>query len=86
MSTRTAAEAMQELKESGLLTSDHLLISVYAKLGDLGRLRIDIENGRNSLSPGGKEEKRYLEIVEHLPNDDVVALCDMLRTFYIKSV
>jgi len=86
MSAKTAALALQELKEAGLLTSDHLCIRVYAVSGDIGKLKIDIQNGHGPLSPNGKEEKRYLEIVEHLDSEEIVALGALLKEHYTKSI
>jgi uridine phosphorylase len=86
MNTKTAAQALEELREAGLLDSDHLCIRAYVRTGDIGKLTIDIQNGQNSLSPTGKEEQRYSEIVEHLTRDDIVALGQLLRDHYFKSL
>lgn len=86
MSAKTAADAFEELRKAGLLDSERLCISVYAKRGDIGSLRIDIENGRNSLSPSGKDETAYIEIVENLPRTDIVALASLLNAYYSKSL
>lgn len=86
MSAKTAAEALEELRRAELLTSDHLCIKVYAVSGDIGKLLIDIGNGHGSLSPNGKEEKLYKEIVEPLTPEDVVTLGKLLRNHYLKSL
>lgn len=78
--------AVQSLRTPGLLESERLCISVYAKRGDIGSLRIDIENGRNSLSPRGKDETAYIEIIENLPRTDIVALASLLNAYCSKSL
>jgi hypothetical protein len=80
MSTKTAAQAFEELRHSKTLN-----LSQHAKIG-LGSLRADIENGHNSLSMSGTDEKAYVEIVEHLPHNDLKILGAMLNAHYSKPL
>jgi hypothetical protein len=86
VSAQTAAQALEELRRAGLLTDERLCIKVYVVMGDIGKLKIDIQNAHNSLSPEGKEEQLYLEIVQHLTREDVVTLGDLLKKHYLKSL
>jgi hypothetical protein len=83
MNTKTAAQAFEELRESGLLDSKVLNLSQHAKIG-LGSLRTDIEFGHNSLSLSGKDEKAYVAIVEYLSHNDIKILGAMLNAHYSK--
>ena len=85
MNTKTAEQAFQELREAGLLDSEVLNLRIHARMG-LGSLRTAIENGHNSLSPSGKDEKAYMEIVEHLPRNDLKTLGGLLNAHYSKPL